>query len=251
MIIKCVSRKSNVGQLIKYVLAQHKTMPEKVAHPISWRYASLHNFTAKELEQLAAERTDAVLTELRAEYKDLSLTEFIERYVIQGKENVNVQFGGKPIIVTHGLRTKTIEGYIKEFEENEKQRKYSRKDNVRAYHHIISFSQVDTKFITEKTLRDMAQRYISLRGPDCLFLAVAHIQHRQRASAFGTERNEKLEPALPLEFPSRSFRRLKGHYRNIKRTNTRSLRACRNTENLKVKNQRTWTLRKIYRPNAL
>lgn len=175
MIVKCVSRKSNVGQLIKYVLAQHKTIPEKEANPISWRYVPLHNFTAREIQQLAAEKDDAVLNILRAEHKDLSLPEFIERYVIQGKETVNPQLGRKPLIVTHGLRSNDIDGYIKEFDDNEKQRKHTRKDSVRAYHHIISFSHLDTNFITEKMLRDVSQKYISLRGPDSLFIAVAHV----------------------------------------------------------------------------
>ena len=80
----------------------------------------------------------------------------------------------KPIIIRHNVRSRTIEKQIKEFKENEKFRLHPRKNSVKAYHTILSFSNKDKDKITEKTIRSVAKEYMKLRGNDNLFLGTVH-----------------------------------------------------------------------------
>jgi hypothetical protein len=77
--------------------------------------------------------------------------------------------------IRHNLRSNNIESWIKEFHENEAFRLHRRKDNVELFHTIISFSGKDRNLITPEKLKDIAQKYISLRGEDSLYLGTAHV----------------------------------------------------------------------------
>lgn len=80
------------------------------------------------------------------------------------------------VLLKHNLRSKKIEGYIKEFKENETYRIYRRKDSIVLFHTILSFAPDDTKRINKPMLKDIAKKFVELRGFDCLNLAVAHLE---------------------------------------------------------------------------
>ncbi len=80
----------------------------------------------------------------------------------------------KPIIIRHNVRSRTIDKQIKEFKENEKFRLHKRKDSVKAYHTILSFSNKDKDKITEKSVRAVASQFMKLRGNDNLFIGTVH-----------------------------------------------------------------------------
>ncbi|MDP3666830.1 MAG: relaxase/mobilization nuclease domain-containing protein, partial [Sediminibacterium sp.] len=90
------------------------------------------------------------------------------------KEDKLVNGNQKPIIIRHNVRSRTLNKQIKEFKENEKFRLHPRKDSVKAYHTILSFSNKDKDKITEKTLRAVAKEYMKLQGNDNLFLGTVH-----------------------------------------------------------------------------
>ncbi len=77
-------------------------------------------------------------------------------------------------VVRHNIRSRSIPGYIKEFERNESLRIHKRKDNVQVYHTILSFSNKDKEEVNEDILRDMSKKYIELRGKDNLYVITAH-----------------------------------------------------------------------------
>lgn len=83
----------------------------------------------------------------------------------------------KPILIKCNILGGRIEKWVKEFEQNEVYRQQKRKDNVRAYHTIISFSTKDKEHIDEQLLKDIARHYIGLRGKDNLYIGTAHYDH--------------------------------------------------------------------------
>jgi hypothetical protein len=80
----------------------------------------------------------------------------------------------RPLTIRHNVRARTVAGFIREFERNEKLRIHKRKNAIHVHHEIISFSNKDSQHITDKVLRDMAKKYIELRGKDNLFVITPH-----------------------------------------------------------------------------
>jgi len=78
------------------------------------------------------------------------------------------------LILRHNLRSRSIAGYIREFNENESTRLYRRRDSVTLYHNIISFAPDDKNLITDSMLKDIAKKFIELRGKNNIYLAVRH-----------------------------------------------------------------------------
>lgn len=121
MIIKSLSRKSNTGQLVKYVL----------------------RYITKE-EKTALKRADTKAS---------------------------------PFIIRHNIRARTsVPNIIKEFQENETFRLYKRKDSVKLFHTIISFGDGDKEKVTDAILKDVAKKYIALRGKNSLYVGAKHVE---------------------------------------------------------------------------
>lgn len=78
------------------------------------------------------------------------------------------------MIIRKNVRTRSLEKWVKEFDQNEALRQYKRKDAVKAYHTIISFNGKDRNRIDEAVLKDISRKYMNLRGKDNLYIATAH-----------------------------------------------------------------------------
>ena len=109
------------------------------------------------------------------------LVRYITRYILkeqkEGKSSSTekMELVDKPFLIRHNLRTRTsIEGFIREFQENEKFRRVRRRDSVRLYHTIISLSNLDKEQVTEVMLKDIGKEFIRLRGKDSLYLGTMH-----------------------------------------------------------------------------
>lgn len=113
-------------------------------------------------------------------FDDKAITELPKYFFKQAKrysakEKIAAAVPKQPqFVVRHNIRSRTIPGYIKEFERNEALRIHKRKDSVQVYHTILSFSNKDKDQINEAVLRDMAKKYIELRGKDNLYVITAH-----------------------------------------------------------------------------
>ena len=90
-----------------------------------------------------------------------------EKYSSKDKEEAT-------IILRHNIKSRKIENIAKEFKLAESFRIYHRHDSVTLFHDIMSFSPRDKKFVTNKVLKDIASKYVSLRSKDSLCLVVAH-----------------------------------------------------------------------------
>jgi hypothetical protein len=104
------------------------------------------------------------------------LIKYILRYTLD-EEKVIANRHDKhetPFIIRHNVRSRSLKGFIKEFEENESYRLVHRKDSVKLFHTIISFSSKDSSLVTDKLLKDIAKKYISERGLNNLYVGARH-----------------------------------------------------------------------------
>lgn len=80
----------------------------------------------------------------------------------------------KPLTIKHNLNGTDKDRWIKQLEFNETLRKYKRKDQIAIYHEVLSFSNLDKNQISRKMLKDIAKKYIELRGIDSMYLIRQH-----------------------------------------------------------------------------
>src|SRR5215212_758384 len=79
------------------------------------------------------------------------------------------------IIIRHNLRARSsVRNFIKEFEENEKFRLVHRRNSVKLFHTVLAFGKGDKERVTDAMLKDIAYRFIELRGVNNLYLGTAH-----------------------------------------------------------------------------
>ena len=94
-------------------------------------------------------------------------------------------------IIRHNIRSRSINGMIKEFKENESFRLVHRKDSVKLFHTIISFSIKDKEHINDKLLKDIAKKFIEERGLNNLYAGTVHYSEHihLHISVSGTQLN--------------------------------------------------------------
>lgn len=91
------------------------------------------------------------------------------KYLFNPKKNEKTE----PVL-KHNLRTRSQDGWKKEFEANDSLRIRRRKDNIQIYHIVLSFSNKDKEYINKGLLKDISKKYVELRGKENIFLSVSH-----------------------------------------------------------------------------
>ncbi|HZG01000.1 MAG TPA: relaxase/mobilization nuclease domain-containing protein [Chitinophagales bacterium] len=76
--------------------------------------------------------------------------------------------------VTHNLKGKSIDKWVKQFDSNEASRRLKRKDSVRLTHEILSWHKADAKHLTLEKLETIAREYIKQRNPNGMYVVVPH-----------------------------------------------------------------------------
>ncbi len=78
-------------------------------------------------------------------------------------------------ILRHNLKGTVMTDWITEFEDNErKYRTRKRKNATILTHEIMSFAKEDTEHLSLAILKELARRYIDLRGREAIVLATPH-----------------------------------------------------------------------------
>ncbi len=90
-------------------------------------------------------------------------------YILKPEKNEKAE----PIL-KHNLRSRSANGWTKEFESNNSLRLYKRSDNIKLNHTILSFSNKDVEHISKDLLKDISKKFIELRGKDNVYLASSH-----------------------------------------------------------------------------
>lgn len=78
------------------------------------------------------------------------------------------------LIIRKNVRGRSLEKWVKEFEHNQSLRSTKRKDEVKAYHTVISFHDKDREHIDKAVLKDIAKEYMKQKGVDIMYIATAH-----------------------------------------------------------------------------
>jgi len=97
-----------------------------------------------------------------------SLVKYVLRYVSNEKKS------NDSLTYTQNLRSDNINGYVKEFIENEAFRRNVRTDQIHLFHEIVSFGVAEREIITPAMIDDLARRYMRLRGDASVMLGYPH-----------------------------------------------------------------------------
>jgi Relaxase/Mobilisation nuclease domain len=104
------------------------------------------------------------------------LIRYILRYALDDeKQTVSKDQPAQSFIIRHNIRSRSIEGFIKEFKQNEANRIHKRSNQTVLNHFIISFSPGDSKNIDDETLKAIAKKFIQLRGENNLYVGSKHL----------------------------------------------------------------------------
>lgn len=98
----------------------------------------------------------------------------------------------KGFVITHNLKGKTQEEWVREFKENEKDRKVKRKDSVKLTHEVISWHKADADKLNETRIRAFIREYVRLRNLNGMYVAVPHFDKDHvhvHLCASGTEKH--------------------------------------------------------------
>jgi hypothetical protein len=100
---------------------------------------------------------------------------YVFRYVLDKEKTGQTPDLAKHCIIAHNIRNRTdIKEVVKEFEAVGKRRVYTREDQTVLHHTIISFHPEDSKLVTDAMLRDIAKKYIQLRGHNTVVIGARH-----------------------------------------------------------------------------
>ncbi|MEM6806204.1 MAG: relaxase/mobilization nuclease domain-containing protein [Bacteroidota bacterium] len=80
-------------------------------------------------------------------------------------------------VIAHNVKGNSIEAWARSFEENEQYRKRKRVNSVVLFHEILSWHSADRSHLTLEKMEDMTRKYIELRNPHGLYVAIAHVHN--------------------------------------------------------------------------
>ncbi|MDB5198042.1 MAG: hypothetical protein JWO92_5 [Chitinophagaceae bacterium] len=109
------------------------------------------------------------------------LVNYIFRYIMKPEKGKDIRAQHtvtrqkSKLIIRHNIRARSIKGFCKEFRENESYRLVKRRDCVKLFHTIIAFSNKDREKINDDLLKDIAGKFISLRGTNNLYCGTSHL----------------------------------------------------------------------------
>lgn len=101
--------------------------------------------------------------------------DYLLRYMLEGKDRL-LDAGGKPFVITHNMKGKSIDGWVKQFKKNEQCRtRKRRKDGIVLYHEILSWAPADSKSLTPAKIESMIREYFRQRNRNAGFVACVHV----------------------------------------------------------------------------
>ncbi len=77
-------------------------------------------------------------------------------------------------VIKHNIKGTSPDQWVRAFEANEAGRLIKRSNSVKLYHEIMSISNLDTGKISKAMLEDLTRKYIELRNPNAMCIAVPH-----------------------------------------------------------------------------
>jgi hypothetical protein len=103
--------------------------------------------------------------------KTATYRQLIEYFLKEQKDSISK---ADSFIIKHNIKGTTVDQWTKAFEANEAGRLIKRSNSVKLYHEVMSISDLDTSKISKPILQDLANKYIELRNPNSMCIAVPH-----------------------------------------------------------------------------
>jgi len=179
LIVKNLTRTSpaSIGQLFRYVFNEAKQNPsgEKAAakgwsvpfNDNEYFWSALRSGVRLSDEDLHHLHSDMVDTRLLTEYKkygnDKPFSQFMQERSIS-----------KEINIRHGIKSKSLEGMTKEFQDIEESRNRKSNKDIAINHTVLAFDYLDSAKISDAILIDLTKKYMELRGLDSLYAGTIH-----------------------------------------------------------------------------
>jgi hypothetical protein len=99
------------------------------------------------------------------------LLRYIFKYISQEEK---VGLDQEQFVIRHNVHGHDINSFITAFKENESKRLYRRIDQTTVHHTILSWSNKDKDHVTPAMLKDIARKYIQIRGENNLYVGTIH-----------------------------------------------------------------------------
>ena len=99
------------------------------------------------------------------------LLNYVFKYI--GKEE-KVGHQSEQFLIRHNLGGRDVPSFIKAFKENESSRVHKRSNATAINHVILSWSGSDKQYVTESMMKDIAKKFIEIRGENNLYAGTAH-----------------------------------------------------------------------------
>lgn len=93
-------------------------------------------------------------------------------YMLKGQRETAGK--GQSFILKRNLTSASIEGMVQEFQMNEANRRFKRKDATKIFHEVYSIKNISKGKVTAEMLKDIASKFLELRNPNALCIAVPH-----------------------------------------------------------------------------
>jgi hypothetical protein len=103
--------------------------------------------------------------------KTASYHQLLKYFVKEQKGGISKTEG---FILKHNITGTNVSQWAKSFELNEAARLIKRSNSVKLYHEVMSISNLDAGKISPSILHDLASKYIELRNPNAMCIAVPH-----------------------------------------------------------------------------
>ncbi|HYD20622.1 MAG TPA: relaxase/mobilization nuclease domain-containing protein [Flavipsychrobacter sp.] len=209
-------------------MKEEKTTVKDRVEEEKQRYeAAGFSLSYNDVQHLLNERSDYLLwKDFKEKFPEGNYQGYIQNYLM----DKNYQVPGwstknekeiKPFLIKHNVKANDINGFIKEFEENQAGRIHKRADQVALHHTILSWSGLDRKHVTDDMLTAVAGEYIKLRGENNKYVVNKHIDKEHihlHIIMSGTQLNGLASRVSKQEFQQikvqlQDYQRL--HYQNL------------------------------------
>lgn len=105
------------------------------------------------------------LSRSRPDYTNLLNYIFNDHDAVRGKD---------AFVLKKNLSGNSIEQWVKQYKWNESNRIHHRRNNVKIFHEVISFSRHDTPHITPAKMKSIGKKYLQLRGENIMAVGTVH-----------------------------------------------------------------------------
>ena len=139
------------------------------------------------------------LSRSRPDYANLLNYIFNDHDTVRGKE---------AFVLKKNLSGNSIEQWVKQYKFNEANRIHQRKNNVKIFHEVISFSRHDTPNITPAKIKAIGKKYLQLRGENIMTIGTVH-HNRDHIHLHFCVSPVEIETGRSIRVSRDTFRKLK------------------------------------------